>query len=947
MSVCRAIERGARVCALLVGVCGALALALLLSGHERALALGLPGSPLMKLGSALGFTFAGLAVAGMGLRSRARRLARAAAAALALLALLSLAIGLGWPGQSLAARAAPASLALTFVLVSVAALRFDPAAGRGLRSAVVACVTASALSAGVLAFYAAWWWHAGERLLLVTLAPQSAVLQALLALAVSALCLAATPPGFFRRHAALLSVAGTMTAALVGAWGLVMATTSASMSREVAQRTQSVVQTLVEHLHRSLDPADLILRQVALRIRDVGVERFARSRLEWAELAATAAALEQVDAILVLDREGRVASFSGRFPAVLPGNYAYRDYFLAHRRGETVYLGPLIRTAMGGPAFTYSRRIEDRDGAFAGVVVATLAPAYFRAFYRALDLGPDGAVGLFRTDQRTLVREPMPEPLEMVDMSRYALFSKHVPARDNGTFVGLSPFDQGERFIAYRVSGSLPVVVTASVGAAPLAAEFAGEFFASAMLLTLAVVVLANGTAQQLRAVARDHAQQRALQEREQHIREIAATVPGMLYQWYARRDGGSGFYYLSPRVQELFGQGPQAYERDWTAMVDARDRPEVRESVARAVAAQAPWQHEYRIAHASGQVRWVRAMSRPVRCTAREIVYTGFVIDVTEERRAQEALSDNERRYQTLIEGSLQGILVQKVHDGFKALFANEVAARMFGYANAAQLLEQPDLRHLLPEGVQAELRQGWQQLCEGTVESVHQRFAALRRDGTPFWMEMLGRRIDWRGDAALQLTIMDVTEQQRLEAELKRQASIDSLTSLLTRRQFNLQAEQELRRCRRSLQPLTALMIDIDHFKRVNDTHGHQGGDAVLVRVAEIVRGVLRGSDLAARFGGEEFVALLVGSDEAEAVGVAQRLREALHRESVPHKGREIRVTASFGISAWQPHEDSLEPALGRADEALYAAKAAGRDRVLVYGAAQAGAATAASPL
>ena len=807
MTVSRAIDHAARACALLVASCGALALGLLLSGHERVLALGLPGSPLMKPGSALGFVAAGLAVAGMGRRTRAGQGARASALALALLSALSLGLGLGRPGHPLAASATPSPLALAFLLVALAALRFDPAAGQGLRRAVVAGVTAGALSTGVLAFYAAWWWHAGERLLLVTLAPQSALLLALLALPVSALCLAATPPGFFRRHAWLLGVAGTMTAALVGAWGLVMATTSASMSREVAQRTQSVARTLLEHLHRSLDPADLILRQVALRIRDVGIERFAQSREDWSELAATAGSLQQIGAVVVLDREGRVVSFSGRFPAALPGNYAHRDYFLAHRRGETVHLGALIQTAMGPPAFTYSRRIDDRQGAFAGVVVATLELDYFRAFYRSLDLGHGGAVGLFRTDQRTLVREPAPEGLDVLDLNRDALFSRHVSVRDSGALVGFLPADPVERFIAYRVSKSLPVVVTASVSAAPLAADFAQEFFASAMLLTLAVMVLVNGTAQQLRAAARDAAHQRALEAGQ-------ATL-------------------------------------------------------------------------------------------------------------------------QALIDGSLQGILVHKVHDEFKALFANEVAARMFGYDSAAQLLQEPDLRHLLPEAVQAELRQGWQRLCEGRIDALRSQVAALKRDGTPFSMEMLGRRIDWRGDAALQVAIMDVTERQRLEAELKRQASIDSLTSLLTRRHFNLLAEQELRRCRRAPQALTALMIDIDHFKRVNDTHGHQGGDAVLVRVAELIRGVLRGSDLVARFGGEEFVALLVGTDEDEAVAVAERLRQALHRECIVHKGREIRVSASFGISAWRPREHSLEPALGRADEALYAAKAAGRDRVRVHGA------------
>jgi hypothetical protein len=113
------------------------------------------------------------------------------------------------------------------------------------------------------------------------------------------------------------------------------------------------------------------------------------------------------------------------------------------------------------------------------------------------------------------------------------------------------------------------------------------------------------------------------------------------------------------------------------------------------------------------------------------------------------------------------------------------------------------------------------------------------------------------------------------------------------------------------------------------------NSASSAIASRRCTRLKGVLRGSDLVGRFGGEEFVALLVGADAREGLCAAARLCKALRRLVVLHKGQEIRVTASVGISAWRPGEESLEPALGRADEALYAAKAAGRDRARVHGA------------
>ena len=165
-------------------------------------------------------------------------------------------------------------------------------------------------------------------------------------------------------------------------------------------------------------------------------------------------------------------------------------------------------------------------------------------------------------------------------------------------------------------------------------------------------------------------------------------------------------------------------------------------------------------------------------------------------------------------------------------------------------------------------------------------------------------------------------------LELELEAQAIEDSLTGVLSRRGFGKAADAVVARSLRRSEPVGVLVIDLDHFKAVNDTFGHAGGDAVLREATKAWRTVLRESDLLGRLGGEEFAVLLPLTDLRQAREVAERLREATSRLSLTALPS-LRVTTSVGVAALRPQE-SLAQALERADLALYQAKRAGRNRV-----------------
>ncbi|ATJ82310.1 GGDEF domain-containing protein [Halomonas beimenensis] len=178
------------------------------------------------------------------------------------------------------------------------------------------------------------------------------------------------------------------------------------------------------------------------------------------------------------------------------------------------------------------------------------------------------------------------------------------------------------------------------------------------------------------------------------------------------------------------------------------------------------------------------------------------------------------------------------------------------------------------------------------------------------------------------------EIQERKRLEERLRHMAGTDELTGLDNRRRFFERADRALRRARRHGSPMTLCMIDLDHFKTINDRYGHATGDRVLVQVASQCRTHIRDIDLIGRFGGEEFVVALPDADLGQALEITERLRRRIEGLPHPDPAAGDRLTVTIGISRVEADEDALGPALKRADEALYRGKAIGRNVVMVAG-------------
>ncbi|NNE82413.1 MAG: sensor domain-containing diguanylate cyclase [Alphaproteobacteria bacterium] len=173
--------------------------------------------------------------------------------------------------------------------------------------------------------------------------------------------------------------------------------------------------------------------------------------------------------------------------------------------------------------------------------------------------------------------------------------------------------------------------------------------------------------------------------------------------------------------------------------------------------------------------------------------------------------------------------------------------------------------------------------------------------------------------------------------ELELREIATTDSLTGAQTRRSFQLDVKREMDRVQRYKRPAAFITFDVDNFKVVNDTYGHAAGDAVLQSLASTCKANLRSVDLFARFGGEEFVILMPETDRSGAMSAAEKLRNIISDTPVVCGDQQVSVTASFGVTVCDPEDGSVESLLMRADEAMYKAKKAGRNRTVFLGGAE----------
>ena len=216
---------------------------------------------------------------------------------------------------------------------------------------------------------------------------------------------------------------------------------------------------------------------------------------------------------------------------------------------------------------------------------------------------------------------------------------------------------------------------------------------------------------------------------------------------------------------------------------------------------------------------------------------------------------------------------------------------------------------------------------------EPYRAQYEMRKADGNKIWIDISAAAICSNVTMSLWL-VNDISKLKALEDKLKHELDHDFLTGLRTRASFMSQALIELHRAVRSNTGFSLLMLDIDFFKLVNDSYGHQTGDIVLKNIAELIKNSLRDFDICARIGGEEFVIALSETNQDEALEVAERIRLLIENTKILPltPSPPLQITVSIGLSSLNSKEDSIDALISRADQALYKAKNTGRNRVCI---------------
>jgi len=293
--------------------------------------------------------------------------------------------------------------------------------------------------------------------------------------------------------------------------------------------------------------------------------------------------------------------------------------------------------------------------------------------------------------------------------------------------------------------------------------------------------------------------------------------------------------------------------------------------------------------------------------------------------------LSEREQLYSALLD-SVNAVLWAFDWETRKVLYVSPAYERIFGRPASLVLADYNEWRDsIYPDDLEYAERSLAQVLLKGAVED--REYRILNASGQVRWLsDKCYINQQREGDRVIIVGIAeDITEKKQLEGELQRLATTDVLTQSSNRRHFFDCARQAFDSARAGGTPLAFLLLDIDDFKQINDSYGHQEGDQVLQRIADTGKAVLRRGDLFGRIGGEEFAAVFPGCTAQVAAQIAERLQREIQRLSFCHGGQQYGVTVSQGVTGLTDEDEALDSLFARADAAMYQAKRQGKNQIV----------------
>jgi diguanylate cyclase (GGDEF)-like protein/PAS domain S-box-containing protein len=680
----------------------------------------------------------------------------------------------------------------------------------------------------------------------------------------------------------------------------------------------------------------------------------------------------QLRSLIVTDASGRIVASNNE--QLVGFDTSKREYFTKHREtplDHRFHISRPFKTVTGVFATTMSRVMLDKHHQFTGVIVATFDSSYFNESLEFKVPSPGLHATLIHLDGDIISSVPSTNVVGQSIVGGIA-YSEHMASQmDISRHLNVVKLSQVKRLTVFHnlPKGPLAIIVARDYDEAigdwrkSLIIHMAG-FFALTAITLLAFAL----TSRQKKALAQEIDRRTALEQSLVDSKLFVTSILDSLTEQVAVIDGDGVITAVNASWRQFATENNVTNFAQFDVganylgvcaaakgLLNGDEAPDVQAGIKSVLAGTADeFTLEYPC-HSPTEQRWFILHGLPLKGQ-----HKGAVLihqNVTERHQAEKALRTSEAHFRMLAENMAD--VVWKADREMRFTYINDADQRLRGFARE-EVIGRPIADTLTAEGkvMLAKLIEERRQMeARGDKgRSVRFEIPQVRKDGSEMWFDILTMPTY---DANNQINGFqgigrDVTERRRQEnllkesqrdlefrlqeisaqkIDLEEKATRDALTGVYNRRYLDETLPRDLSRAKREAYPVAVIMIDLDHFKQINDCFSHAAGDEVLKATAALLKKYARDSDIICRVGGEEFVVIMPGMSLEAARQRIDQLRQELADSRVHFNGDNITVTLSAGIASFPEHGDTVETLIARADEMLYRAKHAGRNQVMVY--------------
>jgi diguanylate cyclase (GGDEF)-like protein/PAS domain S-box-containing protein len=611
-----------------------------------------------------------------------------------------------------------------------------------------------------------------------------------------------------------------------------------------------------------------------------------------------------------------------------------REHFVkvANLKNDMLYVGkPVLGRVSGKWTIQIARRLRDADGNFAGVIVSSVDPEQVGTFIETAQLGEHGSLVLRNADNIVLASRGISSPAigKKIDSPALDAGLRRSPA---GTYWGGGIVDGINRLVAYRKSDVFPLVFTAGLAEDQVFFEYRRHqlvYLSVATVLSLILTIAGFLDCQRLLSLAQ---KQQELESMAIRFRSATENMSQGLSMFDA--DGrlvayNTKYLQMYRLPPERIGLGSSIKE-----ILDLRAREgtfsgDSEQYVNNLITSLTRKERVERTIHLSDE-----QIVRAIYCPKDDGGWVSTHEDVTERKRAETELSNVKAFLDTIIQSIPMPIVIKEPHSR-RVIFVNRAYEAFLGLSSDKIVGKTAD--EFLPKDVAALIENHDTRALNWFDKDLGGEFSLTAGTGERRIVTM-SRAVVRDSDQKAQYLIAlidDITERKNSQEKIERLALYDALTDLANRNLFREKVEESLARLRRLGTEFAIFQLDLDSFKDVNDTYGHQAGDTLLKEVATRIKATIREVDVAARLGGDEFALLILMGQKAIKGGVESLAARLVQAISAPYniEGQTIVIGCSIGIAFAPKHGDRADEILKNADLALYKAKNEGRNCFRVY--------------